>query len=96
VPILFVVGTNDEIVPAIHVKQLHDAATGAESRDFFEVVGGMHNDTWFKGGKDYNDTVAKFLEKAKLARKNRSKALDAFGKEPETEDIEEDGKIDKL
>ena len=65
VPMLFIVGTHDEIVPPPHAKKLHDAAVNAPFRQFHQVHGGTHNDTWLKGGKDYVYALKEFLEKCK-------------------------------
>ncbi len=63
VPMLFIVGTHDEIVPVHHTKKLHDAATNAIFKQYYAVQGGTHNDTWLKGGKDYIYVLKDFLEK---------------------------------
>jgi fermentation-respiration switch protein FrsA (DUF1100 family) len=63
-PMLFVYGTTDEIVPPSHVQSLHDAATSAPFKQLHAVPGGSHNDTWLKGGKDYIYAIKDFLEKA--------------------------------
>lgn len=63
-PILFIVGTLDEIVPAAHTTKLHEAATSALFKQIYQVTGGMHNDTWFKGGKDYIYAIKDFIDKA--------------------------------
>ena len=65
VPMLFIVGTHDEIVPPPHAKKLHDAASNAPFKQFHQVHGGTHNDTWLKGGKDYIYALKEFLEKCK-------------------------------
>jgi len=63
IPILFLIGSNDEIVPAAHNNRLHDAAILAEFKTIYVVQGGTHNDTWFKGGKDYIYAVKDFIDK---------------------------------
>lgn len=49
---------------------------------------GSHNDTWFKGGSEYNSTVTKFLARARDARKKRSTLIEAFGNKMDIEDDE--------
>jgi fermentation-respiration switch protein FrsA (DUF1100 family) len=61
---LFVLGTNDEIVPPHHIYRLHEAATSAPFKKLHQVLGGSHNDTWLKGGKDYIYAIKDFLVKA--------------------------------
>jgi len=63
VPMLFVGGTQDEIVPPPHSKRLHDAAIMAPFKQIFMVQGGTHNDTWLKGGKDYIYALKDFVDK---------------------------------
>jgi fermentation-respiration switch protein FrsA (DUF1100 family) len=63
-PILFLIGTNDEIVPPSHGQRLHEAATSAAFKQIYMVQGGMHNDTWLKGGKDYIYAIKDFIDKA--------------------------------
>jgi len=72
VPIQFVSGLQDEIVPAIHVKQLFDLAKAAEFKEFLPIETGMHNDTWFKGGEDYNGTLNLFLADCRKAWQKRN------------------------
>jgi pimeloyl-ACP methyl ester carboxylesterase len=64
-PILFIVGTHDEIVPFHHTKKLHDCANNAVFKQYHQVEGGTHNDTWLKGGKDYIYALKDFIEKCK-------------------------------
>ena len=65
---LFVGGTNDEIVPAPHTRRLHDAAVLAPFKQIFMVQGGTHNDTWLKGGKDYIYALKDFIDKCQEYR----------------------------
>jgi hypothetical protein len=60
---LFVGDTNDEIVPAPHIRRLHDAAVLAPFKQIFMVQGETHNDTWLKGGKDYIYALKDFIDK---------------------------------
>lgn len=63
IPIFFIFGTNDEIVPAYHTIKLYEAAKSTVYKAKYEVVGGMHNDTWFKGGKEYLYAIKDFIDK---------------------------------
>jgi fermentation-respiration switch protein FrsA (DUF1100 family) len=69
IPMLFVVGTNDEIVPASHTGRLHNAAVLAPFKQIHQVQGGTHNDTWLRGGKDYIYALKDFIEKAQERKK---------------------------
>jgi hypothetical protein len=46
------------------VTRLYEAATQAAFKQIYQVQGGMHNDTWFKGGKDYIYAIKDFIDKA--------------------------------
>ena len=61
---LFIVGLNDEIVPPPQVNRLYEAAKSAAFKQIYQVPNGMHNDTWFKGGKDYIYAIKDFIDKA--------------------------------
>ena len=88
VPIHFVCGLQDEIVPAEHVKELFEAAKNAEFKHYYEVENGMHNDTWFKGGEEYVNRFVGFLNQCKDAQKSRNTI--SFGKSSEKkEEVEE-------
>lgn len=71
IPLLFIVGMSDEIVPPAHVMRLHEAASNAPFKQIYQVQGGMHNDTWYKGGKDYIYAIKDFVDKAGDHRSNR-------------------------
>jgi fermentation-respiration switch protein FrsA (DUF1100 family) len=70
VPIMFICGSQDEIVPSFHAKKLHDAAVSAPFKQMLVVQGGMHNDTWLKGGKDYIYALKDFIDKAQEHRQS--------------------------
>jgi len=77
VPILFISGGMDEVVPKVHMQNLHAAAAavGAESKKWFFCPEGMHNDTWQKAGPAYTDAIRDFL--AEVVPGYPSKALAA-------------------
>lgn len=45
-PVLYVSGDKDELVPHEMTLQLYDATTSSTLKEKFVVAGGMHNDTW--------------------------------------------------
>lgn len=51
--ILFISGSNDELVPPFHMKKLYELATSSKYKDFFLVLSGTHNDTWDVAGIEY-------------------------------------------
>jgi hypothetical protein len=79
VPLLFIVGLSDEIVPANHVSRLFEAAKAAAFKQMYQVHGGMHNDTWYKGGKDYIYAIKDFIDKAQDHRANNKGGNEASG-----------------
>ena len=52
-PILFVTGSEDELVPHAMTIKLHSEATSSVHNELYIVMGGTHNDTWYVGGKYY-------------------------------------------
>lgn len=52
-PIYFISGELDEIVPASHMRVLYEVSTASALKDFFQVIGGHHNDAWEVAGIDY-------------------------------------------
>lgn len=74
IPMLFVVGGNDEIVPPPHAGRLFEAAIMAPLKQMHQVPTGMHNDTWVKGGKDYIYALKDFIDKANEHRQTHAPA----------------------
>lgn len=62
-PILFISGGQDEVVPAWHMKALCTAATSAQTT-FMLFAEGKHNDTWMVGGLKYITAIRTFVEQA--------------------------------
>jgi fermentation-respiration switch protein FrsA (DUF1100 family) len=61
VPILFVHGDKDRIVPIRLGQKLYEAAS--HPKEFYTIAGAGHNDTYVVGGKEYFDKIKVFLEK---------------------------------
>jgi pimeloyl-ACP methyl ester carboxylesterase len=57
---LFIHSPTDEVVPCELGRRLFEAAS--EPKQFYEVKGATHNDTWLAGGKDYFETLRAFIE----------------------------------
>ena len=68
-PKLFLHGTEDEIIPFIMGRKLFEAA--GEPKEFYAIKGAGHNDTYHVGGKEYFDTIDRFIHKA-LQRKKEA------------------------
>jgi len=63
IPILFISGGMDEVVPSEHMQSLWDSATSSKRCMILRVPGGMHNDTWVKAGEKYFEVMRDFLQK---------------------------------
>lgn len=62
-PVLFLSGSQDEMVPPSHMKRLYAASSSNSKCLFIEFPNGMHMDTWLTGGDRYWRSVQLFLEK---------------------------------
>jgi len=62
VPLLFLSGQKDEIIPPWHTKALHTGATKSPVNRVIEFPEGQHNDTWEKGGSKYWEVQADFIK----------------------------------
>lgn len=62
-PIFFVTGDQDELVPHEHTIKLYGAATKAAFKELLVVEGGTHNDTWWVGKEDYITMLREFLRR---------------------------------
>ncbi|KAJ1611902.1 hypothetical protein OJ253_704 [Cryptosporidium canis] len=64
-PILFVVGSEDEIIPPTHSIELYKRVEAQDSLNkIYTVPGGTHNDTWIKGGVEFHLTLMQFIYNA--------------------------------
>jgi fermentation-respiration switch protein FrsA (DUF1100 family) len=68
-PLLFIVGMKDEIVPPVHNQMLREAAKRSPRVELRAVPNGMHNDTWIKAGREYVEWVREFVDSAVAARR---------------------------
>jgi len=67
-PMLFLSGREDEIVPPRHMQDLYHAASRASLRKIELFEGATHNDTWFRGGARYYGSIATFIEQVLVAQ----------------------------
>ncbi len=58
IPLLFVHGSDDDIIPISHGKKLFDSAN--EPKQFYEIPGAGHNDCYVVGGMEYIFRMKKF------------------------------------
>ena len=59
-PVLFVTGDKDEIVPSGMSQKLHIACQ-SPVKEIMVVEGGTHNDTWLKAGDSYGQRISQFI-----------------------------------
>lgn len=62
VPLLFLSGLQDEIVPAFHMEVLMNTAAKSPLKKMTTFGDGKHNDTWEKGGELYWNVQASFIQ----------------------------------
>ena len=62
VPVLVVHGSHDTIIPVGFGRQLFQAAN--EPKEFYEISGADHDDTFFVGGEEYFDRIDRFVVSA--------------------------------
>lgn len=60
-PVLYVHGNADSIVPMRMGRQLYEASS--EPKEWYEIAGAGHNDTWFVGGPTYFERLVDFVER---------------------------------
>lgn len=60
VPILFISGCNDELIPREQMQKLINNSTNSNQRLVCEISKGQHNDTWFVGGTVYLQSIRHF------------------------------------
>jgi len=61
VPLLFLCGEKDEVVPPDHMVRLEKSAVRSKSHRLELFAEGQHNDTWEKGGDRYWEAQAGFV-----------------------------------
>ncbi|GAB0498796.1 hypothetical protein MMPV_010149 [Pyropia vietnamensis] len=68
-PMLFMSGADDELVPPRMMKALYERATagGWGRKKMVVIAGGTHNDTWYVGGDAYYSAIREFVERAASA-----------------------------
>ncbi len=62
IPKLFLHGTVDEVVPYEIGRELYEAA--AEPKEFYDILGADHNDTYAVGGSEYFEAWDRFVSRA--------------------------------
>lgn len=71
VPILYLAGDRDELVPHNQMKKLYELSNKTSLYAKFHIIrNGTHNDSWMRGGSEYFDTMREFIHKAIVDGKN--------------------------
>jgi fermentation-respiration switch protein FrsA (DUF1100 family) len=71
-PVLYISGDSDELVPTSHMRELYSKTDISTYRDFYNVIGGTHNDTWVRAGAAWYERIKDFLNKSGLSRSSGS------------------------
>lgn len=64
VPVLYLAGARDELVPHSHMIALHKSTTKSRLNKFHTIQDGTHNDTWMHGGQEYWEAFRSFMTQA--------------------------------
>ncbi|KAI9492456.1 Alpha/Beta hydrolase protein [Zychaea mexicana] len=70
VPVLFLSGARDELIPPEHMSKLHDLCETQGAKDWHALPNGMHNDTCVQPG--YFTAIREFLERRVLKEERRT------------------------
>ena len=71
IPTLIIHGEHDSIIPIGLGRKLFNAAN--EPKEFYEIPGADHNDTFFVGGEEYFNRIDRFVTKALATTSRRSR-----------------------
>ena len=63
-PILYITGRKDEIVPTGQTQELYAASTRSRSTQIWINEDGHHNDTWIVARQSYLNTLIEFMDKS--------------------------------
>jgi len=65
IPVLYLAGDADEIVPHSHMKELYELSLENSVYARMHIVkGGNHNETWLQGGPQYWEVMLNFIREA--------------------------------
>ena len=62
-PILFVSGLKDTVVPKAMMARLHSLASSSIDKQLLKISTGNHDLTWKYGGKLFRDQIAQFVNR---------------------------------
>lgn len=78
VPMLFLSGLADELIPSSHSAGLFHAAQRSERKQLYTVETGTHNDTFVRGGMEYYETIFQFITHEREQRKVHEHGQDVY------------------
>lgn len=73
IPMLFISGRKDQIVPPMHMDQLYETAQNAKYKDMFEIESGTHNEAWLIAGDEYFFRIKDFIDYEWAKKKHQEK-----------------------
>jgi len=62
-PILYITGDDDEIVPYTQTLKMHEISRTAIFKDLLVIKGGRHNTSWYQSKEEYLAKIHSFLKK---------------------------------
>lgn len=62
-PILYITGDDDEIVPYTQTLKMHEISRTAIFKDLLVIKGGRHNTSWYQSKEEYLANINSFLKK---------------------------------
>jgi len=70
-PVLYLAGASDELVPHEHMQTLFQTSSKASKCARMHIIrDGTHNETWVQGGRRYWDAILSFFNEALAAEKS--------------------------
>ena len=76
-PMFFVTGRFDEIVPTQHTSRLYEASTKSIHRAYWSNMDGSHNDTWDVNRDEYLSKLNTFMSESHELRASRQESKSA-------------------
>ena len=66
-------------------QSLYDSAVNSKHKDLYIVEEGTHNDTWYRGGREYIGRLKQFIEKAMTIEREELKKSSQAEKEEKSD-----------
>ena len=72
-PMLFISGRIDQIVPPIHMDRLYEMAKRSTYKDMYKIEAGTHNESWLVAGDEYFYRIKDFIDYEWIKKKHQEK-----------------------